>query len=56
MLAYKKDVLVRIPVSATSLFPVPQSLARAKISLDAVVELIDLARQLGISSPEGSTI
>jgi len=56
LVVYRKDVLLRIPVTATSLFPAPRPLQMAKISLDAVIELVDLTRQLGISSPEGGTV
>ncbi|MHC1724860.1 MAG: hypothetical protein AB9866_02355 [Syntrophobacteraceae bacterium] len=56
MVAYRKDVLLRIPVTATNLFPTPQHLAMAKISLDSVIELVELTSQLGISSPEVGTI
>jgi hypothetical protein len=53
---YQRDILLRIPVSATNLSPVPQFLSKTKVSFDAVSELLDLARQLGISFKEGGPI
>jgi hypothetical protein len=48
MVAYQKDILIRIPVCATSLCAQPSPLTKTKLSFDAVSELFDLARQLGI--------
>jgi hypothetical protein len=52
-LVYQKDIFVRVPVSATSLSPDPTPLLKTKVSFDAVTDLLDLARQLEISSQEG---
>jgi hypothetical protein len=54
--AYQKDILIRIPVCATSLSAEPPSLTKTKLSFDAVSELLDLARQLGISPEKGGAI
>jgi hypothetical protein len=56
LVAYQKDVLVRIPVSATSLSATPPPLSKTKVSFEAVSELVDLARQLGVFSKEGGPI
>jgi hypothetical protein len=56
LVAYQKDVLVRIPVSATNLSAVPPPLSKTKVSVDAVSDLIDLARQLGILYEKGDPI
>jgi hypothetical protein len=56
MVAYQKDILIRIPVEATSLCTQLPDLTKTKLSFDAVSELIDLARQLGISLKKGSVI
>ena len=56
LVAYQKDILIRIPVSATSLCDQPTSLTKTKLSLDAVSELLDLARQLGIYPHKGGAI
>jgi hypothetical protein len=56
LVTYQRDILLRIPVSATSLFPAPQRLSKTKVSFDAVSELLDLARQLGIFFEEGGPI
>jgi hypothetical protein len=53
--AYQKDVLIRIPVMATNLSAIAPLLSEAKISFDAVRELLDLANQLGILSQKGCT-
>jgi hypothetical protein len=54
LVAYQKDILIRIPVQATNLSTIPLLLSEAKVSFDAVRELLDLASQLGISSQKGS--
>ena len=48
LVAYQKDILLRIPVCATNLFAEPPPLIKTKLSFDAVSELLELARQLGI--------
>jgi hypothetical protein len=53
--SYQKDILIRIPVLATNLSAIPPLLSEAKISFDAVRELLDLANQLGILSQKGCT-
>jgi len=53
LVAYQKDILVRIPVCATSLCTEPPPLSKTKLSFDAVSELLDLAKQLGISFNKG---
>jgi len=54
LVTYKKDILLRIPFSATNLSASQPALSNAKISYDAVTELIDLARQLNILHQEGN--
>ena len=39
LVTYQRDILVRIPVSATNLSPAPQLLFKTKISFDAACEL-----------------
>jgi hypothetical protein len=56
LVAYQKDILLRIPVDATNLCAHPQTLTKTKLSLDAVSELLELARQLGISPKKGGSI
>ena len=56
MVAYQKDILIRIPVCATSLCAEPRPLSKTKLSFDAVSELLDLAKQLGISPKKGGAI
>jgi len=56
LVAYQKDILIRIPLEATSLCAQLPNLTKTKLSFDAVSELIDLARQLGISPKKGSVI
>ncbi len=56
LVAYQKDILMRIPVSATSLCAQPTPLTKTKLSLEAVSELLDLARQLGIYPHKGGAI
>ena len=56
MVAYQKDILIRIPVCATSLCAEPPLLSKTKLSFDAVSELLDLAKQLGISLEKGDAI
>jgi hypothetical protein len=48
LVAYKKDILVRIPFTSTSLFPAPPVIHETKITPAAVVELLDLAKQFAI--------
>ena len=55
LLAYQTDILVRVPVSATSLSGALPPLPRTKVSFNAVTELLDLAGQLGISLQEGES-
>jgi hypothetical protein len=54
--AYKKDILMRIPVGATNLCAQPTPLTKTKLSFEAVSELLDLARQLGIYPHKGGAI
>ena len=56
MVAYQKDILIRIPVCATNLCAEPPPFSKTKLSFDAVSELLDLAKQLGISLKKGDTI
>jgi hypothetical protein len=49
MFCYKKDILARIPLTSTSLFPAPPVFHEAKIIPAAVAELLDLAQQFAIS-------
>jgi hypothetical protein len=56
LVAFQKDILVRIPVCATSLCAEPPPLSKTKLSFDAVSELLDLARQLGISPKKRGAI
>jgi len=56
LVAYQKDILIRIPVGATNLCALPPNLTKTKLSFDAVSELLDLARQLGISPEKGGAI
>ena len=56
LVAYKKDILIRIPVCATSLCADPPPLSKTKLSFDAVSEFLDLARRLGISPNKGGAI
>jgi hypothetical protein len=56
LVAYQKDILIRIPVCATSLCAEPPPLTNTKLSFDAVCELIELARQLAISPKKGGAI
>jgi hypothetical protein len=46
---YQKDIMARIRVSATNLSHTPPVLSKAKLSMDALCELVDLARQLQIT-------
>ena len=41
--------MARIPVSATNLSPIPPVLPKAKLSIDALCELVDLAQKLHIT-------
>jgi hypothetical protein len=54
--AYQKDIHLRIAVSATNLSAVQPQVPEAKVSFDAVIDCIDLARELGILSQKGSSI
>ena len=56
LVAYQKDILIRIPLGATSLCAQLPNLAKTKLSFDAVSELIELASQLGISPNKGGAI
>jgi len=56
LVAYQKDILIRIPVCATSLCAEPPNLSKTKLSFDAVSELLELAKQLGISPKKGGAI
>jgi hypothetical protein len=56
LVSYQKDILIRIPICATSLSADPPHLAKTKLSFDAVSELLELAKQLGISPNKGGTI
>ncbi len=56
LVAYQKDILLRIPVDATNICGQPPNLTKTKLSFDAVSELLELARQLGISPPKGGSI
>jgi hypothetical protein len=49
-------MLLRIPISATNLSPIAPPSSEAKLMFDAVAELVELARQLGISAQEEETL
>jgi hypothetical protein len=53
---YQKDIMARILVSATNLSHTPPVLSKAKLSIDALCELVDLAQQLQITDKEGGSI
>jgi hypothetical protein len=48
LVAFKKDILTRIPLTSTSLFPTPPIIHETKITPAAVAELLDLAKQFAI--------
>ncbi len=48
MVIYKKDILLRIPLSATNLAPELPRICNAKVSVDSLHQLIILARKLSI--------
>jgi hypothetical protein len=54
MVTYKKDILLRIPMSATNLSLIPRRPSEAKLSFEVVAELVDLAGELNISSKKGN--
>ena len=56
LVVYQKDILLRIPVCATSLCAQPPPLTKTKLSFDAVSELLELARRLGICPKKGGAI
>ena len=56
LVAYQKDILIRIPVGATNLYTRPPNLTKTKLTFDAVSELLELSKQLGISPKKGGAI
>ena len=56
LVIYQKDIMARIPVSATNLSHTPPVLSKAKLSIDALCELVDLAQQLQITDKERGAI
>jgi hypothetical protein len=48
LVAFKKDILARIPLTSTSLFPAPPVIHETKITPAAVAELLDFAKQFAI--------
>jgi hypothetical protein len=48
MVIYKKDILLRIPLSATSLAAETPRICDAKVSADSLHQLINVARNLSI--------
>jgi hypothetical protein len=56
LVTYQRDILLRIPLSATNLSVPRPALSNAKVTFEAVTELIDLARQMKILHQKGDVI
>ena len=56
LVIYQNDIMVHIPVSATNLSFKPSILSKAKLSPDALAELVDLIRQMQIIDKKGGSI
>jgi hypothetical protein len=52
--AYRDDILLKIPVVATSLHPTSERLPSSKLSADSVRELVRVARELESPEKHGS--
>jgi hypothetical protein len=52
--AYRNDILLKIPVVATSLHPTSERLPSSKLSADSVRELVRVARELELPEKHGS--
>lgn len=48
MVIYKKDIFLRIPVSATNLAAETPLICNTKVSVDSLNQLIDIAKKLNI--------
>ncbi|MGB5985078.1 MAG: hypothetical protein WBG37_07215 [Desulfobacterales bacterium] len=56
LVIYQNDIMVRIPLCKTNLSHTPPVLSKVKLSIDALVELAEIAQQLKIIAKKGGLI